>query len=149
MDYSAPDLTQHPPRSARARLGGYVILPRLLDKCRAQIAGRNGEYHYACPMDLRWFEFVGLEPLELKGQVEAGAGDAELLKWINGNARNKPSFLEVQAWSRFQEQRVPTDPDSRNFFNQLHREAAAQREDVGTWFDLLDLDDYVSFGGKP
>jgi hypothetical protein len=23
------------------------------------------------------------------------------------------------------------------------------REDVKTWFDLLDLDDHVTFGGKP
>jgi len=23
------------------------------------------------------------------------------------------------------------------------------REDVKTWFDLLDLDDHITFGGKP
>ena len=28
MNYSTPDLTQHPPRSPRARMGGYVLLPR-------------------------------------------------------------------------------------------------------------------------
>ena len=36
---NAPDLTQHPPRSPRGRLGGYVILPRCLDKGRATLAG--------------------------------------------------------------------------------------------------------------
>ena len=36
---NAPDLTQRPPRSPRVRLGGYTILPRLLDKARATIAG--------------------------------------------------------------------------------------------------------------
>jgi hypothetical protein len=41
------DLTQRPPRSVRVRLGRYIILPRLLDKCRATLAGKNGEYHYA------------------------------------------------------------------------------------------------------
>jgi len=25
---------------------------------------------------------------------------------------------------------------------------APKREDVGTWFDLLDVDDFVTFGGK-
>ena len=29
---SAPNLTQRPPRSPRVRLGGYVILARVLDK---------------------------------------------------------------------------------------------------------------------
>ncbi len=38
------DLTQRPPRSPRVRLGGYAILPRLLDKCRALLAGKVGEY---------------------------------------------------------------------------------------------------------
>ncbi len=32
---SAPDLTQRPPRSPRVRLGGLVLLPRMLDKGRA------------------------------------------------------------------------------------------------------------------
>jgi hypothetical protein len=34
------------------------------------------------------------------------------------------------------------------FENELHAKAAPKREDVVTWFDLLDLDDYASFGGK-
>ena len=34
MNYTFPNLTEHPPRSPRVRLGGYVILPRCLDKCR-------------------------------------------------------------------------------------------------------------------
>ena len=50
MPLHTPDLTEQPPRSARVRLGGYVILPRCLDKGRATIAGKNGEYHFACPL---------------------------------------------------------------------------------------------------
>jgi hypothetical protein len=40
------DLTQRPPRSFRVRLGNYVILARMLDKGRATLAGKNGEYIY-------------------------------------------------------------------------------------------------------
>ena len=43
---NALDLTQRPPRSPRQRLGGYAILPRALDKGRATIAGKQGEYHF-------------------------------------------------------------------------------------------------------
>lgn len=32
---NAPNLTQRAPRSPRVRLGGYTILPRMLDKARA------------------------------------------------------------------------------------------------------------------
>src|SRR6266446_4883444 len=121
---NVPDLTKQPPRSPRVRLGGYVILPRMLDKGRATIAGKNGEYHYACPMDQR------------------------LLEWINTNSTTKPRQADILAWSAMQEQRVPTDPESRAYFNELHSKTAQHREDIATWFDLLDLDDYVSFGGN-
>lgn len=148
MDYNAPDLSKNPPRSPRVRLGGYVILPRMLDKCRAQIAGTNGEYHYSCPLDKRWFDFAGIDPLELKGEVESGYSDAEIFQWITSNSTTKPDFLAIEAWSRYQEQRVPGDAESREFFNELHTAAAKHREDIFTWFDMLDLDDYVTFGGK-
>jgi hypothetical protein len=148
MPNSNPDLTQHPPRSARVRLGGYAILPRMLDKGRATLAGKNGEYHYACPLDLRLLEFLGLDAEALKQQLAAGKGDGEILDWILANRKNKHNAVEIAAWSAHQDQRVPTDPDSRTYFNDIHAKVAPHRDDVATWFDLLDVDDFVSFGGK-
>ena len=145
---NAPDLTKRPPRSPRVRLGGYAILPRMLDKGRATIARKNGEYIYACPLDERFLEFVGLKADALKQQLAAGKGDGEILQWIQKNARHKRTDPEIAAWSEFAERRVPSDAESRQYFNELHQKAAPKREDVATWFDLLDLDDFVSFGGK-
>ncbi len=146
MSFNTPDLTKFPPRSPRVRLGGYVILPRMLDKGRATLAGKNGEYHYACPMDQRFLEFVGIDPEGLK--KELGKSDGEVLEWIEKNAKHKRSPMEIAAWSAFSEQRGPADNESREFFNELVGKDAPKREDIVTWFDLLDLDDYVSFGGK-
>ncbi|HEX4085896.1 MAG TPA: DUF5069 domain-containing protein [Chthoniobacteraceae bacterium] len=142
------DLTLHPPRSARVRLGGFNILPRMLDKGRATIAGTNGEYHYACPLDQRFLTFMGVDPDALKTQLTEGKGDGEILAWILENAKNHPTEFAVDAWSKFNEARVPTDLESRAFFNDIHKGAGANREDIATWFDVLDLDDYASFGGK-
>jgi hypothetical protein len=47
---SAPDLTKRAPRSPRCRLGGYALLPRMLDKGRAEIAWTNGEFPFNCPL---------------------------------------------------------------------------------------------------
>ena len=145
---NAPDLTQRPPRSPRVRLGGYVILPRMLDKGRATIAKKNGEYNYACPVDQRFLEFAGVNPEALKKQLAAGKGDGEILEWIRKNGKNKRTESEILAWSAYQEQRAPADTDSREFFHDTHAKIAPKREDIATWFDLLDLDDYVSFGGQ-
>jgi hypothetical protein len=146
MSLNTPDLTKFPPRSPRVRLGGYVILPRMLDKGRATVAGKNGEYHYACPLDQRFLEFVGINPEVLK--KELGKSDGEILEWIEKNAEHKRSPVEIAAWSELAENRVPTDVESREFFNGLHKAVGPKREDIATWFELLDLDDYVTFGGK-
>jgi hypothetical protein len=145
---NSPDLTKRPPRSPRVRLGGYVILPRMLDKGRATIAGRNGEYHYACPLDQRFLEFAGINPKALKKELAKGKGDGEILKWIEKNAKHKHSPVEIVTWSVFAEQRVPADVETRAYFNDQVSKIAPKREDIATFFDWLDLDDYVSFGGK-
>lgn len=148
MTIPPTDLTQHPPRSPRVRLGGYVILPRMLDKGRAAITGKLGEYKYACPLDQRFLEFAGVDARALKQQLAAGKGDGQILAWICAKARHQRHAAEIAVWSVHQEQRAPGEVESREYFNGLHSKAAPEREDVVTWFDLLDLDDYVSFGGK-
>ncbi len=142
------DLTQRPPRSARVRLGGYVILPRMLDKCRAVLAGTAGDYDYACSLDRRFLEFAGVEATALKAQVAKGLGDGELLRWIQAHAATPRSAAEIAAWSHYQESRVPENLESRDKFSAYHRASGPLREDIGTWFDVLDLDDFASFGGK-
>lgn len=146
MSLATPDLTKFPPRSPRARLGGYVILPRCLDKGRASLTGKNGEYHFACPLDQRFLTFAGIDPEELKKQLNKS--DTEVLEWITANAKNKRTTPEILAWSAWQENLAPDNPDSREYFNGLHKAAAPKRTDITTWFDVLDVDDYVSFGGK-
>lgn len=143
-----PDLTQRPPRSPRVRLGGYVILPRMLDKGRATLAGTHGEFHFNCPLDQHFLKFVGLSADAIKEQLARGKGDGEVLAWIEENAHPKRSPAEIAAWSAYHETRVPTDLETREFFSKYHREVAAHRTDVANWFDILDLDDFVSFGGK-
>jgi hypothetical protein len=145
---NATDLTQRPPRSPRVRLGGYVILPRMLDKGRAAVGGKRGEYNYACSLDHRFLDFVGIKPDALKKQLAAGKGDTEVLQWIQKNAKHTYTEPEIQAWSAYQEHRAPADTESREFFHGVHKQIAPKREDIATWFDLLDVDDYVSFGGK-
>ena len=147
MSLHTPDLTKFPPRSPRVRLGGYVILPRMLDKGRATLAGKQGEYHYACPLDQRFLEFVGLDPDALKKELPGG--DGEILAWIGKHAKHKRTAPEIAAWSNWQENRAPDNTEGREFLNELHKKVAPGREDIVTWFDMLDMDDFASFGGRP
>ena len=142
------DLTQRPPRSARTRLGGFALLPRMLDKGRATIAGKNGEFHYNCPLDQHILGFLGLDPEALKAELATGKGDGEILEWILANAQHKRTPWEIAQWSAYRDQVVPTDVEGREYFNNMHKQTGEKREDIATWADVLDLDDYVTFGGK-
>ena len=143
------NLTQRPPRSPRVRLGGYVLLPRLLDKCRAEIAGNNGDYHYDCPLDQRFLGFTGIAADDLKAVIAKTESDGKVLAWIEKNAPLQRSEWEIAQWSAFREAAAPADNESREFINeQVAGAGGGEREDIATWFDFLDLDDYASFGGK-
>lgn len=147
---SAPDLTQRPPRSPRCRLGGYVLLPRMLDKGRATVAGQNGEYHYNCPLDQHLVNFLGFDAEAMHEQLAAGKGDGEILEWLKANAKHKRTPWEIEQWSDFQQRRGPdSDAETLQYFTEALSKFSQTREDIKTWGDLLDLDDYVSFGGKP
>jgi hypothetical protein len=146
---SAPDLTRRPPRSPRTRLGGYALLPRLLDKGRATLAGTNGEYHYNCPLDQHFFRFTGIDPRKLLAELKKGKGDGEILQWIQAHARPKRAPWEIQQWSDHHDRRGPdSDAETLAYFAQSVARLSKTREDIKTWADLLDLDDFVSFGGK-
>ncbi len=147
--FYAPDLTQRPPRSPRTRLGGYALLPRMLDKGRATIIGKNGEYHYNCPLDQHILNFVGIDAEALKAELTKGHGDEEVLTWINTNAKNKRHPWEIAQWSCYHDHRGPdSDAETMGFFMEYAGKLSKTREDIRTWADVLDLDDYVTFGGK-
>ena len=147
---SAPDLTQRPPRSPRCQLGGYVILPRMLDKGRATLAGKNGEFNYDAPFDQHIINFLGFEPAALLEQLAAEKGDAEILEWLKSNAPDQPAPWGIEQWSDYMIRRTPeSDAETLAFFFRRVGSFSKTREDIKTRMDLIDLDDLVTFGGKP
>ena len=143
---SQPDLTQYPPRSPRVRLAGYAHLPRILDKARATIAGKQGEYTYNCPLDRLFFDFTGIDHKALLAKVKKGASDTQIADWVESKTARTVS--EVAAWTAWIETRSPGGWEGHEWFATTIKKVAAGRSDIRTIFDLLDLDDYVTFGGK-
>lgn len=141
----APDLTQRPPRSPRVRLGGFTILPRVLDKARATLAGANGDYKFNSPLDNVLFAFAGISAEDFLAQAKTGAGDFDMLKWLMAQARKAPH--EIAAWSAWTETFVEHDVETREWLAGRVKALDARRADIGALFDYLDLDDNLSFGG--
>lgn len=143
------DLTQRPPRSTRQRLGDFVLLPRILDKGRATLAKKNGEYNFNSPTDQHLVRFLGLDLEVLLKELASGKGDGEILEWVMSNSKVARAPWEIKAWSAYMVTRGPdSDAETLASFTEYVGQHTKTREDIKSWFDALDLDDYVSFGGK-
>src|SRR6266700_6697654 len=101
------DLTQRPPRSFHVRLGSLVILPRMLDKGRATLAKKNGEYNYNSSTDQHLVRFLGFDPDALLKELGAGKGDGESLGWVQAHSKIPRAPWETEAWSAYMERRGP------------------------------------------
>ena len=133
-------------RSPRETLGGYVILPRLIDKVRLharnalpldyfpQLLGGEGT------LDWRFLTFTGLDREALRAAILSATGDASALAWVGRHAVPH-SDAEKRAWASAINAYRP-DPERAQRRAQRYPEVAA-RFDVATLslFDLIDLDE--------
>ena len=139
---NALDLTKDFPRSPRTKLGGYVIAGRCIDKCRAVIAGTNGEYHYDCPLDKMWLEFAGVDADKLKEFVATGADDAAIEQWISENSAGK-SKEDIIKWNNdLRYKRICEMPDDLQVFLEDYiDEVVPAGNIVYHWFDVYDIEE--------
>ncbi len=138
----ARDLTKEYPRSPREKLGGYVLAARCIDKCRAVLAGKAGEYHYACPLDQIFFSFSGINPDELKSFVASGVDDKEIEKWIRQHASQK-SAEEVIQWNNQQREQKLSDLSIKTqvFMESYMEQYVPQGKVVYRFFDVFDYEE--------
>lgn len=141
----AKDLTKVAPRSPRSEFGRYAILFRTIDKCRADIAGTKGEYHFNCPLDKSLFAFKGINADEFRAYVAEGHTDDEILAWVNTHGTPKTEE-EIAVWSEsvINDASYVTNPEKKDWFiGECNRVGIDPM--TSTLFDFLDKDDQVSF----
>jgi len=93
------DLNRAAPRSPRTALANFpAVAARLADKCRAELVGWNGTYHYNCPMDRKFFAACGLDAEALREFIATGANDTEVAAWMSQNAA--ATQRKIANWSR-------------------------------------------------
>ncbi|MBK8190362.1 MAG: DUF5069 domain-containing protein [Vampirovibrionales bacterium] len=137
---AAPDLAKTPPRSPGAMLGPFVLLPRILDKCRATLAETQGDYQFNCSLDRRFFDFTRIDPTFFKAEVAGGKTDEEMLAWVrkHSDAQDESKIL---AWTYQTRTNRPESPERMARFESLRLELCPDNPYVETWFELLDADE--------
>ena len=136
-------MSREAPRSPHIRVGGYAILGRTIDKCRALVAGNIGEYHFDCPLDRHLFEFKGVRGEDFRAQIEQGASDEEIVEWLNESGEEKTP-AQVRRWGeKMEASSLYDDLEKRDFFVEAARKLGLKPEKTTT-FEWLDVDDRIS-----
>ncbi len=119
---------------------GYVHLARMIDKCRAVLAGTEGEYIYPCPMDFRLMEFAGITDKQFTESVKANPTDEGVVQWFCEVAKSHTP-AELEEWNRMMLNRGPSIPEKQEYFNKLRDAVDPSRTDLTAWSDLQDLEE--------
>jgi len=136
------DLTKEFPRSPRETVGGYVVAGRTLDKCRAVIAGTEGEYHYDCPLDQMFLEFTGIDADKFKDFVATGADDEAVASWIKKQTEDKTKEAIVEWNNSLLYKRISEMPiDLQVFLEDYIAENIPSGKTVYHWFDVYDIEE--------
>jgi hypothetical protein len=143
----ARDLTKQAPHSPRARLAGFAIANRAVDKCRASLAGTLGEYRYDCALDNVLFSFKGITSEQFKTAVQASATYEDVGDWLQANGTAKTP-AEIKSWSDETEaSSLMKNPEQRSYFIESCS-ALGLNPQMNSTFDWLEADDRGTFRRK-
>ena len=130
------------PRSPRETLADYVLAARAVDKCRAVLAGWEGEYHSNCPLDQRWLKFAEIDYDEFRSFVATGATDNEIAAWIGEHAK-KRSRADIIMWNNEERDLRLSDlsPELQEYMEDYIATSVPRHRVVYQWFDVYDLEE--------
>ncbi|MCA1660035.1 MAG: DUF5069 domain-containing protein [Verrucomicrobiaceae bacterium] len=130
------------PRSPYDRLGGYVHLPRLIDKARLHRKGLLNGYNYkTVGFDKHLLAFLALDPDAFEDIANRLDDDAAILRWVEQNGAFHSSD-EIEEWNQALILRHPDTPEKRARFIHFLKQAGGEgRHDIGTYFDLIEFDE--------
>jgi len=143
----ALDLTKQAPRPPQEKIKGIVQLGRAVDKCRATLIGKNGEYHYDCPVDKMLFAFNGTNGDQLKAAVAKGLTDEEIADWFI-KAGTPKTAAEIKKFSaEFIAYSPYNKPQAKEWFIGACKSLGIDPK-TSTQFDMLNADDKATFAKK-
>jgi hypothetical protein len=135
-----------PLRSPRQTLGGYVFLPRLIDKVRLHAQGKLPlEYignllKAGLTLDGRFLTFTALDTEDLRRAILAAKTDEEVLAWVESHAKPHTK-TEKQQWIAEIEVYRPS-AEWAQWRREAYKEVAAKIDPATlSIFDLIDVDE--------
>src|SRR3954467_12370582 len=111
------------PRSPYERLGGYVHLPRLIDKAKLHRQGLLNGYNYkTVGFDKHLLAFLKLDPDAFEEAANRLDDDTAILKWVEEHAVPR-SADAIEEWNQMMISRHPDTAAKKARFTHFLKEA--------------------------
>jgi hypothetical protein len=130
------------PRSPYQKLGGYVHLPRLIDKARLHRKGLLDGYNYkTVGFDKHLLAFLKIDGEMFEEIAHKLDDDDAILAWLQKNGeQHSPEAIEQ--WNKVMISRHPDTPAKKARFLHFLKEAGGDgRKDIRTYFGLIEFDE--------
>ena len=131
------------PRSPHEKVGGIVYFGRMLDKIRLKHTGQlHPDLHQnlGAGFDKRCIDFLQVAYEELARRVIEGLDDRTALEWCF-SAGQQPSAEQIYVWNEFMRKRGWNDEGTEMLERRKRESGLANRDDIQTMFDYIDVDE--------
>jgi hypothetical protein len=131
------------PRSPYLTLGGYVHLPRLIDKARLSCQGTLRGYNYkTLGFDKHLLSFLGIDGDAFEEAANRLESDQAILDWVHSSCVQQHAESEITAWNQRQIEKRPDNPEKLARFRRILQEVGGNAESgVETYFDLIEFEE--------
>ena len=135
-----------PIRSPRDPVGGIFVFGRILDKIRLSAQGKlPAGYNVGVIAGKRTFDdrvckLLSVDYDALAARTLQGGTDEEILEWYFQTGR-KPDAEHMEIFNGFMSKRGWRDAASGGLVTQREQAGLGQREDLVTFFDLMDAEE--------
>jgi hypothetical protein len=134
------DLNAHPPRPARETLLGFYLLPRTIDKLRAELPGGNiGPYlNHATGFSAFVVKRLGIDMDDFRDVVARARDEADVCNWLEARVDSAAAPALNAKLDSFVVERM--SPEDQVLVRERHPVMAVQPE-LSAILDIIDADD--------
>jgi hypothetical protein len=137
------DLRKQPPRGPRETILGFYLLPRTVDKLRAELPGGNiGAYlNHDTGFSAYIVRRLGLDMNEFREAVAGAADEAAVVEWLAARVDAASALALNAKLETFVVERM--SPDDQVLIRQRHP-IMQTRPELSKILDILEADDKVA-----
>src|SRR3954471_9048662 len=132
------------PRSPREKMGGWMHLPRLIDKIRLHLAGKlHPDYqpNFGKGFDGLWLETAGVPAEQFVEIVRNSITDGQVCDWVLKNVK-KPESVRAQQRERMLNYPRQDDAAMQERLKLRKQQSGlSDREDIQCFVDYIDADE--------